>query len=465
MREPLNTSSNRASTEVEATLGRRADLAARWAGLLAGYCAVVTLLSLLRLYLRDWGFSLTQTERTSLYSALVAHLALALPLVLGARVIPRQALTGKARLRILAIATPFVLLASADRILAYFIPPLYSQSELYVPDDELGWRHRPGARPGQDRTVEINAKGLRGPELPYAKADDEYRVVFLGDSLAFALGLDYEESFVARIEKAANCPSKEGTGSEPVTANAERNKGLKSARALSQQAPSAAPASKRVATVNMAVSGYSPWQEHLFLKREGLKYEPDLVVQCFCLNDVTVKFDVFALNPHFESLVASSPLEWSGLYRCARRVIMGQRLGTGNHADAARWADQGASELIEAHDAEYVRRAWDGTLAGMRKLIELCRQRQIPLVVVCFPFEFQLKMNEGDDYPQRALERFCKQQRVSFLDLLPAMRRELATTGQRKPLFTDGCHLSPAGHALAAKRIVEFLHREGLFPS
>ena len=85
--------------------------------------------------------------------------------------------------------------------------------------------------------------------------------------------------------------------------------------------------------------------------------------------------------------------------------------------------------------------------------------------MVCFPFEFQLKMNEGEDYPQRALERFCKEQQVPFLDLLPAMRREATAAEQPVPLFTDGCHLSPAGHTLAAEQIVEFLHREGLFSS
>ena len=44
-----------------------------------------------------------------------------------------------------------------------------------------------------------------------------------------------------------------------------------------------------VETINSGVGSYSPWQEYTFFSTEGIKYEPDLVVVSFVLNDVTEK--------------------------------------------------------------------------------------------------------------------------------------------------------------------------------
>lgn len=110
-------------------------------------------------------------------------------------------------------------------------------------DDTYGWSLQPGASSVSKATgrlvrYSINAKGLRGPEVPYDKPAGEFRVVFLGDSHTFGFGVPEQARFSQLIEGYFH--------------------GLRA--------------------VNMGVSGYGIDQELLTLEREGLKYRPDMVI-------------------------------------------------------------------------------------------------------------------------------------------------------------------------------------------
>ena len=62
------------------------------------------------------------------------------------------------------------------------------------PDPELGWRYVPGSVVAG---ATINERGMRGPFLPEAKPAGHTRLLFIGDSTVFGLGLSLEESFAA----------------------------------------------------------------------------------------------------------------------------------------------------------------------------------------------------------------------------------------------------------------------------
>ncbi len=124
---------------------------------------------------------------------------------------------------------------------------------LWQYDERLGWSLRPGAsadtrlenaaRPGPDAAIaHINAAGLRGPDV---RRDEPRRILVLGDSFAFGVGVDDDHTLAAQL-------------------------GLLLGPAWE--------------VLNGGVSGYSTDQELLWFERlESLR--PEIVVLVVCDND------------------------------------------------------------------------------------------------------------------------------------------------------------------------------------
>jgi lysophospholipase L1-like esterase len=68
-----------------------------------------------------------------------------------------------------------------------------------IPDPELGFRGGPG---GEVAGVRLNLQGWRGPLLASPKPPGERRILFVGDSTCWGLGVELEESFAARTADA-----------------------------------------------------------------------------------------------------------------------------------------------------------------------------------------------------------------------------------------------------------------------
>lgn len=124
-------------------------------------------------------------------------------------------------------------------------------------DEQRGWRNIPNAA-GDYKNVEYtvhlqyNARGIRGPERPYAKPPGTYRIVVLGDSYIDGYSVAREDRVTEQLERLLN------------TAQSARS----------------------VEVIALGTAGYSTDQELLWLESEGLRYEPDLVVLMFYFNDI-----------------------------------------------------------------------------------------------------------------------------------------------------------------------------------
>jgi len=253
---------------------------------------------------------------------------------------------------------------------------------IFERDTELGWRLKPGADDvwGGGR-VRINAKGLRGPELPYERTSSAARVLFLGDSVTFGYRLaGFRQTF-------------------PAVA------GRKLAGRLSRQ----------VETVNAGVGGYSPWQHAVYLQREGLRYAPDAVVVTFVLNDVTEKLDLARFGGTTEGYqlartVRSLP-SWlapvAGNTIKAIAMLAGRlQHGADPRAAATRSSLAAVKRLAEQPGHPDDERAWALTLDNLAKLIAICRKNGVPVVLAIAPFRFQLRDPAGLSGPQRKLVAF-----------------------------------------------------------
>lgn len=128
-----------------------------------------------------------------------------------------------------------------------------------------------------------NGQGLREDhEIAIPKPPGELRVLFLGDSCTFGVGLQHDQVYVHRVE-------------EMLAARFPRI---------------------RVECINAGVPGYSLLQGSLFLNSEGFDYEPDLVVLAFGWNDSTMRPEGDA--DRVELARAGAPpafLAWSHLAR------------------------------------------------------------------------------------------------------------------------------------------------------
>jgi lysophospholipase L1-like esterase len=111
-----------------------------------------------------------------------------------------------------------------------------------------------------DNIIEYNGKGYRGPEVPYEKPDDVYRILIMGDSFVEAIQVPYEQTFQAQLQERL---------SEHDTAD------------------------RRYEVVAMGRTGWGTVHETVYYQVEGYKYNADLVILMFYINDVADNFPRF----------------------------------------------------------------------------------------------------------------------------------------------------------------------------
>lgn len=356
------------------------------------------------------------------------------------RALAARPATPLALLLSLGLAVPLLLL---DLGLRPFVEP---KTDLFVPDRELGWRPRPGATAewGYVR-VAINAKGLRGPEVSWEKPEGVFRVLYLGDSVTFGYGVERVDDTYPYL----------------VEAELEQRLGTE------------------VETVNSGVGGWSPWQQYAYLRREGLRYRPDLLVVGFVLNDVTEKLSLVPFGGEdYGWQLARSARSWldgwlsrSALVSFAREGFAIFRFGNDIFLGAQRYEADEIRWLASHADDESLRTAWAITFRNLEKIFQAAAERQIPAALVVFPFAFQLADPTATARPQERLREFAEKRGIPLLDLLPTLAApHRSGAGEaRSPadpaLFLDESHLSPRGGRIAAGAIAEFLVARRLVPS
>ncbi|MBN2406606.1 MAG: hypothetical protein JXJ19_02815 [Elusimicrobia bacterium] len=314
-----------------------------------------------------------------------------------------------------------------------FRPLAYREAQgkttIYMKDNDLGWKLRPDAYDiSGSFVVRVNSKGLRGPELDYRKPAGTKRILFLGDSVTFGYNLEKDEdTFPYIVEKI-----------------------LKDERGLDIQA------------VNSGVGGYSPWQEYIYLQKEGLKYDPDLVVLTFVLNDVTEKF---ILKRFGGTGMASEGWQLfqtasgkSGIRYLTRKLAERLKYGKDVKEGAREKEIYDSITMIYEPDKPWFRNAWKITLGNLSKIVELCRDKDIPLLLVITPYNHQFENIKDYSAPQEKLRLFAIENNVPFLDMLPVLD-ETAKRNNISPMgyYLDYSHLSASGSRVVAEAISGFI--------
>lgn len=311
----------------------------------------------------------------------------------------------------LSVLTAMALVESAFRV---FRPtPWYERMR----DEQL----RKGPfRPGVFTTIGETRFHLREKLETTPKADDVYRILFLGDSFTFGTGLDdLSAAFVDRIEDRLN-----------------------------RDHPRPGIARYEVLNGGMPGSLTPKWVNLMDYFAE--QFDPDLVVAVFFLRDGVQDIKTAGIFRNIREdmlqLSRSGPFLYrhSHAYRFFRERVELRRLSS-EYLGALQGAYLGSPEE---------KRGWRAAQKNLRGIRDRTHRVGGRFAMVIFPVLYQL----DDDYPLKGvcdeIERFCRQSDIEVLSLLPTYLNEDAPSLWVSPFDQ---HPNAYGHALAADAIYEYI--------
>jgi lysophospholipase L1-like esterase len=296
-------------------------------------------------------------------------------------------------------------------------------------DEKLRYRLTPGFDMELDgRRYRVSSLGLRGGELSRRRADGPRRIVVLGDSFAFGLGVDEGETFPAQLEA------------------------LLSDRGVPVEA------------ANLGVPGYHTGQEMVWLERAGLALEPGLVILLYYGNDEIG--EAFQYDPAFRVLYGDAlPVPYalkgvlarSAIYRWLARADIGRRRRDGE-----------LSSLGSRH--------WPVTEDRLERLFRACAQRGTPLLIANLPLLWSSEALASATGPgcenSERVNRLAARHAVPLVDLRPvllALRKSPGDDFLRRILISpdppQDHHLTAEGYAIIARAVGERIIEEGLLPA
>ncbi len=356
------------------------------------------------------------------------------------------------------------------------------------PDPVIGWSSIPGARyvnvpaekcAGWGSSGRMNSHGLRDREIPYEKPPGTIRILALGDSFTEAFQFAIERTWTKLLEEELNA---RGDG-------------------------------RRYEVINAGRSGMATTHEWLFFSREGKKYDPDIVLLLFIVNDFqenSKKLALataygpylapapgggFALDTSFResrdyrmrtwmtpwkraSFVVSAALDRYSVFRASNAAkrqakARGEETGTidvaGRRGLGPSWVEEDFL-WVEKPTPEW-REAAAITQEALRRLDHEVDAIGARLVVINGTSRIQVRASEVDrvamehpgwnlDRPQSYVAEVATRESFDFFDLVPEFRAFSAT----EDVLLHGClenggegHWSAEAHRLAAERIAGHL--------
>lgn len=312
-------------------------------------------------------------------------------------------------------------------------------------DSLLGWKHLPNQE-GRlimrdfDIHIKINGRGLRDQPNSYQRQEGVYRIVVLGDSFTWGFGVEQEQIFTEVIEKSQD----------------------------------------NLKVINMGVSGYSTDQEYLFLKEEGLKYNPQLILLMFFENDIyenTLAINYFIYpKPKFsivngQLVLTNRPLPQVSPLRKVHYFLRTHlitydslvRVLEYNPAKPIKFSRELASGIMLWLSGKEKENPFELTWAILSEIRALSEASGAQLVVVKIATHDQAL--EFDKTEPDELAEYCRTQNIPFLDLAAPFQDYLGSHSEQSLQLPNDRHWNENAHKLAAETINSYLRAEGLMPT
>jgi len=271
-----------------------------------------------------------------------------------------------------------------------------------------------------------NSFGYRDEHIDVKKPENTKRILVVGDSISFGDSVLDHETYPSVLEDMLNSAAKE--------------KGV------------------NIEVINTAAPGNSPFQEYYDLK-QGMKFDPDVVVLQFTLNDVIEQYAGWVFTELGEQEVQSNDSKTyeelllgmrdmsyvehvlkqnSALYLFLKDMQSRIRFKANSQEAVMAKAQQQevytAEKLVKDPQDPEVLKAWENALSWIEQMAELAKKDEIPFIILATPFDFQFSLEQQYAYPQRILQQFAEKHGVEYVDLLSALQQKFAASEKKKVL-------------------------------
>lgn len=248
-----------------------------------------------------------------------------------------------------------------------------------------------------------NSRGFRGREIDPKKAANVFRIVFVGDSVTFGVGVEDEEVFPRLLEKRLNGGAVSG---------------------------------RKVECVNLGVPGYNTTQEYWLLREQFDEEEPDLVVLVCRPNDAEPQYSV-PRHPRRELKLARS---W--LLERARSSMNDLFHGGAEHYPSSRLVYD--ADWLAGFEPDSPKRREARESFG--RIADFCRKRKTPLLSVYVNTSDATLLDDTYRPIREAFADWAKEEGVKHIDLFDA---QAAHDFQK--IWTNGDpHPNALGHRVIA---------------
>ena len=316
----------------------------------------------------------------------------------------------------------FFLLIGLEIICRFFPMPLNTENKPTGPEDMLrfstnsriGWELVPD-NPDRDH----NADGFRGPKRTLSKPADTVRIAVLGDSITYGLGVDYDQTYSAELE-----------------------------RMLLEQGES-------VEVLNFGVPGFNSYQELAILGDRVWQFDPDLVIMTFSTDDVETTPLVIQ--------VGDQPILFRNQYESNFWFDSRPHWWLVGHSELYRRIYRGIVLLTTGMPEENFYNVHvnpETSFSNIESVARECNKRDVAFLTVISPLLPPIDPDDGINEYTPALDRvrtMLAKAKIPVVDL--KMVYERYPNGELRVIPADCEHPNALGHAEAALAMFETVEK------
>lgn len=269
-------------------------------------------------------------------------------------------------------------------------------------------------------SIDTNSDGLR--DFGHAGIDDSFKILALGDSFTFGVGVELNDSYLSLLERMLN----------------DNTKG------------------KRYSIIKAGVIGYSIYNERVYLEKKGLNYKPNMVIVQFWWDDLGVDRITYLADTGF--LTTGKITNFANfrlfLNRYFRSYAFLRRLFT-RKFNRAIFANKMQTEL---ENEDILKNKFAITLKEFLKIESICKENQVKTLFILVPPKEFVYDKIGLEKQWKFFCNFLNKNEINYIDLMPALKN--AVQQGEKSFFNVDPHLNKIGHRLVAEEIYSRLQKE-----